>query len=283
MKAVYKSSCCRRSLLYGACSAKAVTYEQKLVTFNVDKLETADFLSHTIKEFFGKEATITAPQTGGRCKSISFESKAMSSYLSSFKTAEDMFSLKCPYCQSAFIRGIFLVSGRMSDPNKTFCLEFSLGNRVDIFFDYFSELGIEMKQTTRKSENLLYTKNSTVIEDFLALAELNDAAFDLMNVKIANDLKNEANRIRNFDTVNISKAVDAANHQYTVIKLLYDKKILNQLPEELISTAKMRLENPDMSLSQLAMHSVPPLTKSGISHRMTKIVKLAEELLKKHG
>ena len=65
--------------------------------------------------------------------------------------------------------------------------------------------------------------------------------------------------------------------------MLYDKKILNQLPEELISTAKMRLENPDMSLSQLAMHSVPPLTKSGISHRMTKIVKLAEELLKKHG
>jgi DNA-binding protein WhiA len=62
---------------------------------------------------------------------------------------------------------------------------------------------------------------------------------------------------------------------------LNEKKLLSRLPEELISTAKMRLENPEMSLSQLAMHSIPPLTKSGISHRMAKITKLAEELLKK--
>ena len=159
---------------------------------------------------------------------------------------------------------------------------FGKRKKEDIIAEYFDSNGIELKSTTRRSESLLYTKNSTAIEDFLALAELNDAAFEVMNLKIARALKNDANRLRNFDTVNISKAVDAANYQYTLIHSLYEKNLLSNLPDELVSTAKMRLENPDMSLSQLAMHSVPPLTKSGVSHRMVKIVKLAEEILKKH-
>ena len=139
-----------------------------------------------------------------------------------------------------------------------------------------------MKTITRGKENLLYTKNSNTIEDFFALAELTDATFKIINVKIANGLKNEANRLRNFDTVNISKAVAAADNQFKIINELNKRKLLNSLPEELISTAKMRLENPDMSLSQLALHSTPPISKSGITHRMSRIIRIGEELLKKH-
>ena len=103
-----------------------------------------------------------------------------------------------------------------------------------------------------------------------------------MNIKIANELKNNANRLRNFDTVNITKAVDAANSQITVIRELYDRNLLGSLPSELEATARLRLENPDMSLAQLAIHSVPPVSKSGITHRLQKIMEFGERLLKKN-
>ena len=282
MNANYPKACCRRSLLDGALAVKGACENGRNITLSVDGIPTAEFLGGLVKEFFGKEASISSSSVGGRCKILAFDSKAAGAYLMGLDSESKLFKPKCQYCQSAFVRGAFLCSGRLTDPNKSFCLEFSPKNRNNIICGYFNNLGIEMKQTVRRTENILYTKNSTAIEDFLALAELNDAAFEVMNLKIARALKNDANRLRNFDTVNISKAVDAANYQYTLIHSLYEKKLLNRLPEELISTAKMRLENPDMSLSQLAMHSVPPLTKSGVSHRMAKIVKLAEELLKKH-
>ena len=102
-----------------------------------------------------------------------------------------------------------------------------------------------------------------------------------MNVKIKKDIKNEANRIRNFETVNIARAVDAANEQYRVLKELSDRRMIAKLPEELRSTAELRLKNPSMSLYQLSINSNPPISKSGISHRMNKIMKLAKELLSK--
>ena len=282
MSANYRGACCRRSLLYGALTVKGICNNGRDITLSVDGVQTAEFLGGFIKEFFGKEAGVSSSAVGGRCKILSFDSKAVGAYLLGLDSSFKLPKPKCQYCQSAFIRGVFLCAGRLTDPNKSFCLEFSIKNKEDIITEYFDSNGIELKSTTRRSESLLYTKNSTAIEDFLALAELNDAAFEVMNLKIARALKNDANRLRNFDTVNISKAVDAANYQYTLIHSLYEKNLLSNLPDELVSTAKMRLENPEMSLSQLAMHSVPPLTKSGVSHRMANIVKLAEEILKKH-
>ena len=105
---------------------------------------------------------------------------------------------------------------------------------------------------------------------------------DVTDIKIANEFMNNANRLRNFDTVNISKAVDAASPQYALIKKLVENDLFNLLPEELQETAKMRLKNPDMSLNQLAIHSIPPISKSGITHRMSKIMKIGKELLTKY-
>ena len=93
---------------------------------------------------------------------------------------------------------------------------------------------------------------------------------------------NNANRLRNFDTVNILKAVDAAAPQLAVIKELEELELLPLLPDELEDTAKLRLKYPDLSLTQLARISGPPLSKSGITHRMAKIIKLGKELIAKH-
>ena len=282
MKTQYKSSCCRRALFQGIITAKGYTDEKGLISLKLENLDMIDFAGGLIKEFFGKDIDVSSPSTGGRCKMLSFSAKSLATFLGSLGCGKPLYQRKCFGCTSAFLKGIFLACGRVSDPNKQYCLEFSLGNRVDLFFDTFLELGFELKSVSRKNERILYTKNSTVIEDFFASADLNEVAYTFMNVKIANEFINNANRLRNFDTVNITKAVDAANPQYQLIKKLVENNLLNFLPEELHETAKMRLNHPDMSLNQLALHSVPPISKSGITHRMSKIMKLGKELLTKY-
>ena len=278
----FKNACCRRSLLLGALSAKAHITKENEISFNADGSNTIDYISDLIHEFYNTSVTVSAPSSGGRCKKASFFAKSLYTMLSDEEEIGKVLSkLKCPLCKSAFLRGIYLLSGRATDPEKQFCLEFSLGNRLNCVVGLLSECGIDLKTAKRKSEMIAYTKNSTVIEDFFAMAELKEAAFCVMNVKITKDLKNEANRVRNFETVNISRAVEAASMQYSIIKELSERRLIGKLPDELKPTALMRLNNPYMSLSQLAMHSTPPLSKSGITHRMDKIIKLAKELLSK--
>lgn len=284
MKAQYKSSCCRRALFQGIITAKGYTDELGNVLLNLENKDMIDFTGSLIKEFFGKDITVSSPPSGGRCKRLSFFGKSQYAFLKSFDTEGEkrFYQQKCMGCASAFLKGVFFACGRVSDPQKQFCLEFSLGNRREAFNELFTDFGFEFKSVNRKTERILYTKNSAVIEDFFAAAELNDVAYTFMNVKIANEFMNNANRLRNFDTVNISKAVDAANPQYVLIKKLVENNLFNFLPDELQETAKMRLKNPDMSLNQLAIHSIPPISKSGITHRMSKIMKLGKELLTKY-
>lgn len=284
MKTQYKSSCCRRALFQGIVAAKGKLDDNGNVYVNLEKSEMIDFTGALINEFFGKDITVSSP--GGRCKRLSFSGKSQALFIKALEAntqaEKGLYQKKCASCTSAFLKGIFFSCGRVSDPNKQFCLEFSLGNRLEQLFECFCDLGFDFKHQNRKSERILYTKNSTVIEDFFATAELNEVAYTFMNIKIANEFLNNANRLRNFDTVNISKAVDAASPQYVLIKKLVDNNLFNMLPEELHETAKMRLKNPDMSLNQLAIHSVPPISKSGITHRMTKIMKIGKELLAKY-
>ncbi|MBE6536764.1 MAG: DNA-binding protein WhiA [Ruminococcaceae bacterium] len=281
MKTKYKSPCCRRALFQGILTSKGYTSDTT-VYINLENMDMIEYVGGLIKEFFGKDITASSLPTGGRGKRLSFLGKAQAAFLLALDKQKNPYQKKCPYCTSAFLRGVFFACGRISDPNKQFCLEFSLGNRLELLSEEFDSLGFEFKSVTRKNERILYTKNSAVIEDFFAAAELNDVAYAVMNKKIENEFMNNANRIRNFDTVNISKAVDAANPQYLLIKKLVDNDLFVFLPKELHETAKLRLNNPDMSLSQLAIHSTSHISKSGITHRMARIMKIGKEILSKN-
>lgn len=277
----YKSSCCRRALLLGALAAKGAVNDDGAVYFNIENEAIANYLGSLVKEFFGYEPSIAAPPSGGRCKRVSFFSKAAKKFLTEFESSSDVNVFKCQMCKSSFLRGIFIACGRMTDPSKRFCLEFSPYNRVDSLNELFSENGIALKYTIRKTEKILYTKDSAVIEDLLALMELNDNVFDIINIKIKNSIVNEAMRLCNLDTININKGVDAAQEQIKLINELKSKRLLGHLPDDLYNTAMLRLEYPEMSLSRLAIHSVTPISKSGMSHRMRRLMAVGEELLKK--
>ena len=277
MCSALKSQCCRRSLLEGVLCSHGKSENGKLF-ISLDSRETIEFLSPFIVEIYGKTPAEIKSSSGGRRKIISFESKSADKYIESQKN-EVTYSGKCPLCISAFLKGIFIAAGRVSDPEKQYSLEFSLGNKTEIFKNFFIDLGMTPRVSDKPGERLIYFRNSTEIEDFFALAGMNSTAFVFMNKKIQSEIRNNANRVANCEINNIGKAVSASMLQIAEIEELQSRGLLSYLPDELLQTALLRMQHKDLSLSRLASIMTPPISKQGLSHRLKKISEIADDLL----
>ena len=276
---VMKSACCRRAFMHGALFGAGLN--DGSVTLSLDSDNTVAFMSSLIKEIYSKEPERVSSPKGGRRRMIAFESKSAEKYVQSVLDGDFSFKIGCAMCESAFLRGLFLVCGRVSDPAKQYSLEFSLGEATDSGMKLFEELGFTPRLSRKPNETLIYFRNSSAIEDFFANAGMNTTVFALMNAKIQGEIRNNANRIANCETNNIGKAVSASMDVISVIEELDAKGLLSQLPDELETTARARMEYKHLSLSQLAATITPPITKSGLSHRLKKIAEIAEGLIKK--
>lgn len=275
-----KNVCCRRALLNGVVFAKGMLRDG-LTVVSLENSEAIEFVSDLIREFFGKSPDISSNKNGGRRKLLSFKSPACLRYLESFNSpGAEPFSEKCQGCLSSFLRGVFLASGRVCNPKKQYRIEFAPIARVDELNLLLADNGFLFSKTSRRAENIIYSANSTTAEDFFAAIGMNTAAFALMNSKIENEFKNTANRIRNCETNNIMKTVSAAARCVRAIEALEEANLLSTLPEELEKTARLRLEYKDYSLARLAAEFTPPISKPGLSHRLNKLVEIAEKLLK---
>jgi len=276
----YKNSCCRRALIQGILLSKADKISERAISLTLATDEHISFTARLINEFYGKEPEPYKSPKGGRGKGLKFSSPAVSKYLSSIN-ASTLFAEKCAACQSSFLRGIFLASGRICDPRKQYLLELAPHNSPEYLLDYLAECGIAASFNKRKNENVIYVKKSAIIEDFFTLASMTSTVFSIMNAKIENEIRNDSNRKRNCDTHNIDKAVMASGSQVALINRMSEQGLLSSLPEDLEVTARLRLANPEMSLNNLARISRPPLSKSGLVHRLNRIVEIGEQLIKK--
>lgn len=276
----YRSTCCRRALLQGSLSARSNAAETA-VTLSIERTEYAAALQKLIREFYGKESQILRHESGGRCILLRFESKSAANYIANFENRRDLFTEKCPLCASAFLRGVFLSSGRISDPQKQYSLEFSFGDRTDIFADYFASLGLLPKVSDKKNGKVLYFKNSSEIEDFLGRANMNPAMFAVIEARFNGEAKKNIMRALNCETKNMQKTVNAAVEQNELIEELVKANLFSSLPEELEAVARLRMHYPDYSLAQLAAVATPSISKSGLSHRMKKLMELGKQLLHK--
>ena len=130
--------------------------------------------------------------------------------------------------------------------------------------------------TNRKGYHILYFKGSEAIEDCLYLMGASGAMFEMMNVKIVKDIRNSANRKANCETANIERMVQAVRVQLDAIEKIRRLRGLEYLSEDLHAMARLREENPDSSLSELAEMSA--LSRSGVNHRLRRIVDIAAAL-----
>lgn len=180
---------------------------------------------------------------------------------------------KC--CRKAYLRGIFMGAGTVSDPDKSYHLEFvchseNLAKDLKKLINTFVDL--TAKIVKRKGRYVVYMKNSQYISDTLAIMGAHSKVLAFENVKIKKELLNETIRITNCDNANTDRAVDAAGKQIAAIKKLKEKGLFEGLPKKLQEVAELRLENPDMSLAQLGEMLSPPLKKSGVNNRMKRII-----------
>jgi len=183
-------------------------------------------------------------------------------------------------CQRSFIRGAFLAGGAITNPEKSYHLEL-VTDHFNVSRETFSlllEMGFSPKETARSGNYITYFKQSSAIEDFLTLIGAPIHAMELMSAKIEKGMRNEINRKVNCDTANVTKTVDASVSQVRAIRKIEKAGSLETLPEKLKQTASLRMENPELSIKELADISVPPVTKSCLNHRLRKLVEIADLL-----
>ncbi len=182
-------------------------------------------------------------------------------------------------CRWAFLRGAFLACGSMNDPEKDYHIEFAVKDSVLAFASsaFFELCGYKPKSSARKSVTALYYNDSTAIEEILSGIGAPQFSLQLMEVKVVRDMRNSINRKNNFETANITKTVNAAVRQNEAVQYLSKNGLLNLLPDELYEVAVLRQENPDASLSALCQILGGKISRSGMNHRLQRIIDFAEE------
>ncbi|MBR5977053.1 MAG: DNA-binding protein WhiA [Clostridia bacterium] len=197
-------------------------------------------------------------------------------------------------CISAILRGAFLSCGTITDPNKDYHLEFVMAHKVlcDDLIKLITEIHLpdeegnidlsrhefDPKYILRKGVHVVYFKDSETIENLLTFMGAPDAALEVMGMRMYKDMRNRVNRKNNFENANSSRAFDAAYRQREAIRFIEKEEGLGFLPDDLRELAILRLENVDYTLGDLADNVKEPISKSGVNHRLQKILEIAEGL-----
>ena len=183
-------------------------------------------------------------------------------------------------CARAYLRGAFLCIGSMSDPRKSYHLEFVCGSilQAEQLKDIVQEFQIEAKIIKRKKYYVVYLKEGAGIVDLLNVMGAHVSLMNLENLRIVKDMRNSINRRVNCETANITKTVNAASKQIEDILLIKEHYGFEKLPDNLRQMAEVRLEHPDSPLKELGEYLEPAVGKSGVNHRLRKLSEIAEHM-----
>ena len=184
-------------------------------------------------------------------------------------------------CKRAFLRGVFLASGSMSDPEKSYhfeivCHTLEQAQQLKELMEFFEA---EPKIVERKERMVVYLKEGSQIVDLLNVMEAYVSLMNLENVRILKEMRNSVNRKVNCETANINKTVNAAVKQMEDIKRIRDTIGFDNIPEPLAEIAQARLDYPEATLKELGTYLDPPVGKSGVNHRLRKLAAIAENLI----
>lgn len=187
--------------------------------------------------------------------------------------------LKKDACKKAYLRGAFLVSGSVSDPQRSYHLELVCENeqQAGLLREIMEGWGLDARILPRKERYMVYLKEAEQISDLLGLMGASRALLRFENARILREISGSVNRQVNCETANITKTVGAAVRQMEDIRYLRESGELEQLPPQLLAAARVRLENPEIPLKRLGELMDPPIGKSGMNHRLNRIREIAQE------
>lgn len=178
-----------------------------------------------------------------------------------------------------FIRGAFLAAGSVINPRKNCHLEFVTSHyRLSKDMEaLLAEFDLSVKTAVRKSNYVLYFKNNSDVADVLTILGAYNSLMEYHNIKIMKDVRNSINRKINCDTANMTKTIDASFKQVEAIERLEALGVLSNLSESLQEIARLRMQYKELGLKELGEMLNPPLGKSGVNHRLRKLIQEAEK------
>ena len=179
----------------------------------------------------------------------------------------------------ALIRGVFLGSGSMNNPQNKYHLEISLATKEssNLVAQKLAEMDIKVKSLEGKNSYSLYIKEGEEISKFLAFIGANKAVLKFEEVRVERYMNNKVNRLVNCETANMNKTINASVAQIEAIEKLKKTKEFDKLEDSLKEIAEVRLEHPNAPLSELGSYLKNPIGKSGVNYRLKRIMEIAEE------
>ena len=269
-----KRACCRRSLLMGLLFTAETADE---VVAEYKNQATAELAAKELRHRLGKPPAMDRCSAYGHTK---WEIRLPAAGVAKLLKEQESGLPDCEGCRSAFLRGAFLSCGTVNDPERSTHLEFSLqnGTCADRLRSFLQSFGYEPRTVKRQNGVGLYFKDAASVEDLIALSGAGKISMDMMNLRIEREIRNQENRATNCVAKNIEKSVSASAKQMDAIEKLTVTGMLAQLPDSIRLTARLRAENPNASLEELRNLHVPPITKSGLNHRLQKILNEADKL-----
>ena len=183
-------------------------------------------------------------------------------------------------CAAAYARGAFLAAGTVTDPKKYYRLEIAAPDeRTAVHLtEVLGTASLSPKMTNRGGETLVYLQDGAQVSDMLGFIGASKSLLALENIRAVKETRGNINRRVNLETSNLRKAANASAKQLRDIVYLEQTGELAKLPENLREMAKLRRENPDMSLAELGSLFDPPLGRSGVNHRLRQLHEHTERL-----
>ncbi len=280
--------CCKDSLLHGLllCCRE---YGQRIV-FSSESAKATELFERLIRAKYKCDMVSTRESIAGHKMYVKELSDAKTVMLihSDFDLFSDSYRLNesivyaCESCSVYFLKGLFVGGGYVSEPTAESRLEIRVRTQAlaEDIAGLLSMIMLPPNITQRRGKPVLLYKKGTSIENFLGFIGADTAVLELMSEKPVKELRNNTNRRLNLETSGINRSIKTAVKQSAAVKALEESGLINGLSAELRYTARLRLEYSSLSLEQLAQKHEPPITKSGLCHRMEKIMELAKKLEK---
>ena len=278
--------CCMQALTYGLLLFGRAFKPQK-IAMQSENLAVTKLYATMVKKNYDANVVITT----GNSKNITYRAevtdeidrlKIMASVdfgMIDGKISDEFFNRAC--CEAAFVRGAFLSCGQMSDPQKSYRVDFPVKSEALAreLRDILARHEVAANISTRGNGFVVYIKRSEMIINLLALMGASTRSFELIETTMIKEVNNKTNRVLNCDGANINKTIEASIKQRTAIEYFIKRDMLLSLPPELVAAANLRMQYPESSLKDLCKNSPDPITVSGLNHRLKKLVEIYEDII----
>lgn len=270
-----KSDCCNISFLHGYFYRDEINADTKKIIHKPDIPKTVKTIKKLLKKY-DIDSYIVDRELDGK-------NPVTKLYITDKICVNKLYNLwientHCEKCMLNFLTGVFISDGVLVNPEREYHLEFSYRDeKVAInLMNILRDSGFEFKLSKRKSSTVIYTKNSSTIEEFLVTVGAQNSCLELMSGKVVKDMRNHINRVTNCDAANIAKTIKSGQKYIKAINKLIETELLYDLPDDLQELAQLKIENPELSLSDLGKLCTEPMTKSSVNRRLQKLCAIAQ-------